>query len=308
MMRFCQTDGTPLVEAAEPVDPYKTMVARPEDIAAAMPPLPDAKAEEEVLDIPPDDPKKTMYASEAEIRSAMAEVDKGGDQVIDIPPIAEPEPPRFIEPTLGASPPPSPFAEQNEPQAPTALPEEDSGPKTTPPIPSPFDASMVNFQKPSAPDLHPEPLNPTPAAERPAAEPSFGSPFAAADEPSSPIAQADPTPAAQMADWQDNQMQNPQFQGAAPAAQNKTLAIVSLVVGILGLTICCGGVIPNIVAIVLGFMARGKAKSNPSEYGGAGLAAGGIVTGVLGLLLSLLLLIFFVFFNGMAIMMREMPR
>ena len=35
-MRFCQTDGTPLVEDVTPADPYKTMVASKEDIAAAL--------------------------------------------------------------------------------------------------------------------------------------------------------------------------------------------------------------------------------------------------------------------------------
>jgi hypothetical protein len=51
-MRFCQTDGTPLDELVEetPEDPFKTMVARPEDdFAAAIPP-------------PPSDPFKTMVA------------------------------------------------------------------------------------------------------------------------------------------------------------------------------------------------------------------------------------------------------
>src|SRR5688572_14421763 len=86
-MRFCQTDGTALVDAAPEVDPYKTMVARPEDIAAMIPPI-SASVErgpeppEEVLDIPAADPKKTMYASEEEIRSAMAEVDQ---PVMEIP-------------------------------------------------------------------------------------------------------------------------------------------------------------------------------------------------------------------------------
>ena len=118
-----------------------------------------------------------------------------------------------------------------------------------------------------------------------------------------------PTPAAQNNDWQDNnQMQNPQFQGAAAAGQSKVLALVSLIIGILGMTICCGGVIPNLIAIVLGFVARSKANSNPAAYGGSGLAMGGIITGVLGLLLSIVMLVFLFFMNGMAIIMREMPR
>jgi len=79
-MRFCQADGTPLIEDA-PVDPYKTMVARPEDFAAAK----SSSQSDDVLDLPSaDDPAKTMFASEDEIRREMAERD---EQVIDIPPL-----------------------------------------------------------------------------------------------------------------------------------------------------------------------------------------------------------------------------
>src|SRR5829696_10352096 len=100
-MRFCQADGTPLVEDA-PIDPYKTMIARPQDLASARPA---DDQSEDVLDLPSasDDPAKTMYASEAELRSEMAAHD---DQVIDIPPLVEPQPSAFNEPTA----PPSPFS------------------------------------------------------------------------------------------------------------------------------------------------------------------------------------------------------
>src|SRR5437868_12536567 len=89
-MRFCQTDGTALVEKAEPPpDPYKTMVARKEDIAAAIPPerrepaiIPErgatpepsvpAPIENEILEIPPaSDPNKTQFVSETELRAEM---------------------------------------------------------------------------------------------------------------------------------------------------------------------------------------------------------------------------------------------
>ena len=291
-MRFCQTDGTPLVDAPEPVDPYKTMVARPEDIAAAIPkmpeePKPEPKVEEDVLEIPPPaapDPKKTMYASEAEIRKAMSEVD---EQVIEVPPLAEPEPPQFIEPSLGGAP-PSPFG--------GGAREPDTS-KTTPPIPSPFDNAPPKFEpepiKAEVPEPEPpafvEPETPKFAEpERPAA-PDLGSPFAAG-EPSATIAQSQsttPTPAAQETNWQDNQMQNPQFQGgAAGAAQNKTLAIISLVVGLLSV-LCCAWFIPGFAAIVMGFIARSKAKSNPAQYGGEGLALGGIIAGAVSVLLGI---------------------
>ena len=116
-LRFCQADGTPLV-ADEPVDPYKTMVARPEDIASAVPSAaePQAKEDEEVLELPVDE-RKTMYVSEEEIRKEMAAAD---EQVIEIPPLTDeptpPEPPKFSEPSLSppsfgdVTPPPSPFS------------------------------------------------------------------------------------------------------------------------------------------------------------------------------------------------------
>ncbi len=49
-MKFCQTDGTPLVEIADvaPADPYKTVVGSQNEIASAI----------------PVDPFKTMVASD----------------------------------------------------------------------------------------------------------------------------------------------------------------------------------------------------------------------------------------------------
>ena len=306
-MRFCQTDGTALVDAPEPVDPYKTMVARPEDIAAAIPkapepPQPEPKAEEEVLEIPPEtpsDPKKTMYASEAEIRKAMSEVD---EQVIDVPPIDEPAPPQFIEPTLGSAPaggpPPSPFGA-----------EDDAMSRTTPPIPSPFGKEPPKFEPAEDKFEVPEPERPVFAEpERPMAtdEPAFGSPFSAGSDPSSPLAQAEstPPPAAQDTNWQDNQMQNPQYQNAAPAGPNQTLAIISLVVGILSL-FCCAWFVPGIVAVVMGFLARSKANSNPAQYGGAGFALGGIITGAISLILGLIVVV--LYFLGFAASLMQQP-
>jgi hypothetical protein len=241
-----------------------------------------------------------MYASESEIRKAMAEVD---EQVIDVPPIAEPEPPQVIEQNLGSSraggPPPSPFGGGD-----------DSAIKTTPPIPSPFDSAPPRFETAEEKFEAPEPERPAFAEpERPfaAEEPAFGSPFSASSEPGSPLAQAEstPSPTAQETNWQDNQMQNPQFQNAGPSGQNQTLAIVSLILGILGL-LCCGLFVPSLAAVITGFMARGKANSNPSMYGGGTLAMVGIVTGALGLIGGLGYWIFILFFGGMQMMMQGM--
>jgi Domain of unknown function (DUF4190) len=281
-MRFCQTDGTSLVDAAPEVDPYKTMVASKADIAAMIPPIAAAEpeppaAQEEVLDIPAADPKKTMYASEEEIRSAMAEVDS---PLVDLPPAApEPAPPAFIAP-------------------PADVPDPGFS-KTTPPIPSPFGGSppspMAEVEPPAFNAPEPEPpafVQPEPPA--PAFNP-FDNP---APEVNAPLAESNwtPTPAAQDHSWQNEPMQNPQYQpgsGIPAGGQNQTLAIVSLVLGIAGLIFCGGLTGPP--ALITGIMAKKKATNNPAEYGGAGLALGGIITGILGTLLLLLVLAYFVF-------------
>lgn len=317
-MRFCQVDGTPLVDAAEPVDPYKTMVASPADLAEAMSaikadiPVEPVPADEEVLEIPPVpeakieqppapaavDPKKTMYASEAEIRFAMDEADKKPDA-----PAAVPEPPKFIEAEATSKPAP---VDSGLPDSPYTGPDFS---KTTPPIPYPYDKEELKKALRGEAELkaiEPEPpkfVQPEPPA--PAANP-FDDP---APEVSAPMATADktPTPAAADKDWQKESMQNPQYQpgSAAPAAgQNQTLAIVSLVVGILSL-FCCAWFIPGIVAIILGFVARGKANSDPANYGGAGLALGGIICGALSLLLGIIVAILY-FLGFAASMMGNM--
>jgi hypothetical protein len=228
---------------------------------------------EEVLDIPAAAPKKTMYASEDEIRSAMAEVDS---PLVDLPPAApEPAPPAFI--------------------APPDEPSEPAFSKTTPPIPSPFGSAPP---EPEAPVFNaPEPEPPAFVQPEPPA-PAFNPFEHSAPEPSAPLAESNwtPTPAAQDQSWQNEPMQNPQYQpgSAVPAGgQNQTLAIVSLVLGIAGLIFCGGLTGPP--AIITGIMAKKKASNNPAEYGGAGLALGGIITGVLGTLLLLLVVAYFVF-------------
>jgi hypothetical protein len=80
---------------------------------------------------------------------------------------------------------------------------------------------------------------------------------------------------------------------AASAKVNQTLSIVSLITGILGLTICCGSLVPSLVAIITGFMGRSKANSNPQQYGGAGLALAGIIMGVIGLLGGIVVLLMY---------------
>ena len=64
-----------------------------------------------------------------------------------------------------------------------------------------------------------------------------------------------------------------------------TLAVLSLVFGLLGMVggIPSAGVI-NIVAIVMGHMARSQIRQNPNEDG-AGMALAGLIMGYIGLLI-----------------------
>lgn len=274
-MRFCQSDGTALIDDV-PVDPYKTMVASSEEIKAAMPSaVADPKQDDEVLQLPPEaDPKKTMYASEEEIRKEMQARE---EPVMDLPPLA-PEPPKFSEPSLSppsfgdvtpsAAPPPSPFGATSEPQG------EFSGDpfaKTTPPIPSPFDKPKpTTYEPPPSPNFsamsEPEPVSSSAPApfDPPAVQASASAPVQTW-EPSEP-------------------MQNAPVAG--PAGQNKTLAIVSLVLGIVSFLCCNSLFVVGLAAIITGFMAKSKAGSSP-EYGGGGLALGGIILGALSVLIGI---------------------
>jgi uncharacterized membrane protein len=84
---------------------------------------------------------------------------------------------------------------------------------------------------------------------------------------------------------------------AAGAGKSQTLAIVSMIVGILSL--CCGYTfLPGLIAIILGFMARGKASKDPAHYGGGGFALVGIICGVLSFLLGIIVII--LYFLGFA--------
>lgn len=188
-MRFCQTDGTPLVDMAEdagalappseplppieeaPIDPYKTMVATPGSIEA-----PPADASGDLLQIPgTPDPLKTMFVSEEELRREMAASAPSEDEIFEVPaePPPAPEPPAFEEPSLSppsfgdmsppasplsAEPPPSPFSMPEE-----SLPEPEADPEgatliSPTPIPSPFDspAPSESYSTPSFAEPEPE--------------------------------------------------------------------------------------------------------------------------------------------------------
>jgi rRNA maturation protein Nop10 len=76
----------------------------------------------------------------------------------------------------------------------------------------------------------------------------------------------------------------PPFPGGGQKQQG--LAVGSLVCGILSIFCCWLGLLPGITAIILGVISMNKEKSDPANYGGRGLAMGGVITGGIGTLIS----------------------
>ncbi len=297
-MRFCQSDGTPLIEDELPIDPFKTMIASPADIAAAMPPAAapsdpvPVPAEEEVLELPVEsDPLKTMIASEAEIREEMKKYSPQEENVMDIPPLV-PQPPKFIEPSL--SPPPSPFSPvqsstSGDLPADEATSDSPFG-KTTPPIPSPFSEPKPVSYDPPAPNFtaFAEPVN-TPSVN----------PF---DQPSAPAPWT--PPAAPEASWQNQEVgQNTPFQPpmAGTGALNQTLPIVSLVLGIISLC-CYVSPVTGLAALITGYLGMKNVKNDPNSYGGKTLALVGMILGgiffLIGVAYYIIQILFYAGFIG----------
>lgn len=78
----------------------------------------------------------------------------------------------------------------------------------------------------------------------------------------------------------------PMYAPLAPKDESKGMAIASLVCGILSLTCCCGSFIPSILAVVFGIIS----KSRKSENNGMALA--GIILGAIGVIFSIIYIIF----------------
>lgn len=86
---------------------------------------------------------------------------------------------------------------------------------------------------------------------------------------------------------------------STPPRQTNTLAIVSLISGILGWTVL--PFLGSIVAIVCGHMARSEIRRSPHTQEGDGLAVAGLVMGYLVIALSILAVIAVIlFFGGLA--------
>lgn len=77
-----------------------------------------------------------------------------------------------------------------------------------------------------------------------------------------------------------------------PTAPQQSLAVTSLVLGLVSITLgwCCSfGLLTSPVALALGIVSLVQIKNNPTKYGGKPFAIGGIITG--GLYFAILALI-----------------
>jgi len=84
-----------------------------------------------------------------------------------------------------------------------------------------------------------------------------------------------------------------------PVRQTNSLAVVSLVCGILGWTVL--PFIGSVVAIICGHMARGEIRRSQGMQEGDGMAVAGLVMGYLVIAFSVLAVIAVVlFFGGLA--------
>lgn len=351
-MRFCQTDGTLLLEKVEnaPNDPYKTVVGNQSEIASAIPPVDPFKTmvasspkkpEDDLLQLPDEsDALKTMIVPQGDLMSGKSD----DASPLDLPPPAQyaPSAPLIQPKAASGSPVPTPpkadplpnfdqtaeaKKEEDYSSAATAVIDKDELPSSpaspfdvkpfendfsnkspygnqeNKPIPSPFDLSMppgylppsmnpFNNQKSPAKDYS-EPIQPI-QSNSPSpfdAPQSFGQ-----SEPfDQPLQQAEWTPPpAPEASWQNQQIgANTPFQPpVVGSGQNQTLAIVSLVCGILGI-VCCG-LFTGIPAIITGYMAKNHADKDPSQYTGRGLAIAGMIMGGISILFSILGIIYYV--------------
>ncbi|MBK9216325.1 MAG: DUF4190 domain-containing protein [Chloracidobacterium sp.] len=289
-MRFCQIDGAVLEDApaAEEAafDPYATIVSPaiqvPEEHAVEAAPLEEATSE-----APPDE-EPVLVAG----------------QSIPPAPIAAPD----VELELpGTDPLKTVFVSDEEMKAAMqdSVPEPDVAdvpPAAAEPPPSPF--SVPEPPAPSFIEPEPEPVLP-PIAEEPETiiQPP---PPAAFEPPPAPVEQWTPPPPPEVA-WQNQEIGsntpfNPPPLGTAVGDQNKTLPIVSLILGI-GSLCCYLAPITGIAALITGFLGMKNANNNPAEYGGKGLAIAGMVLGALFFLIGIVYYIFIIFFNGMAMLL-----
>nr|MCH9732457.1 DUF4190 domain-containing protein [Actinomycetes bacterium] len=74
----------------------------------------------------------------------------------------------------------------------------------------------------------------------------------------------------------------------AAAAPKNGMGVASLVVAIIALFSVVGGVVLGVVAVILGFLGRGRVKRGEADNGGVAIA--GIVLGLLSIVVSIVVI------------------
>ncbi|NNJ85777.1 MAG: DUF4339 domain-containing protein [Akkermansiaceae bacterium] len=73
------------------------------------------------------------------------------------------------------------------------------------------------------------------------------------------------------------------------------MAIASMICGIIGVLSCYFGALLGIPAVICGHMSLKKINNSPTPIQGKGMAIAGLVTGYIGILMSLCVIVIFVF-------------
>lgn len=324
-LRFCQSDGTPLVDAAETVsnDPFKTVVSNQNEISAppadpfktmiGVPPI--KKDEEDLLELPGkpntsdrqfgsepftfDAPPSPFGGVSSADESKLSGYDDFNSAPLEIPKMNESSlrPPNFGDMSSTGSSPKSEstgsedstFVLNTGSQNVSSGFDSPSASKEYPdaPVPSPFDTPSSSYQSASPPPFK-EPENPFGAQNDPFNQSPYG------QQQQTPFGQQTDwsPPPAPVSNWQDQGLgANTPFQPPVAAqGQNQTLAVVSLVTGILSI-VCCGA-LAGIPAIITGYMAKNNIDANPDQYTGRGMATAGMIMGGISILFSILYIIY----------------
>ena len=296
-LRFCQMDGTPLIEAedARQPDPNQTVVSFQDD----------SESETKVRD------RMDTSISDASSTSPFNNAASSSEPSLSPPSFGDLSSPEFE--SSGSS----PKSEDNLSDATLvsdskSIPENySSGFESNPlpnnppiqdsaPIPSPFEnPAPTGYEPPSYKEPEPkfgtsqDSFNQTPFDQ---AQTPFGNPVESYNPPMQQGGWA-PVPAGPGSEWQDQGFGgNAQIQPPAGAVQgqNQTLAIVSLVLGLVSIP-CCGSVVLGLGAFITGFLAKKKADENPAEYGGRSLALAGMIIGGITTVIGIIFIILQIF-------------
>ena len=228
-------------------------------------------------------------------------------EIKDVPQKQEtPKKPELKETAPKAEPPkktPSSPFDVEKPKVESKPPVKDQTPeKRSAPIPSPFDNSMPpGYAPPSTPPFEPpkEALKPS-ALNVDKKKDTPKSPFGDVSNKindgktddlnaaATPMAGAGGKDVPAKSSFDNSAM--PSSPSAKGESQNQTLAIVSLVCGILSF-ICCFSIVTGPAALITGYMARKNIAESPSEYAGGTLALVGMITGAIGIVFFIILVI-----------------